>query len=47
MNSIYKSKIDWKQFVKKKKLDARLRYNRKDGYIDQQVFLKSAKQKQQ
>ena len=43
MTSVWKSKLDWKVFVKKKKLETQLTYNRKDGYMDKKNFLFATK----
>ncbi len=34
INSIGKSKLDWKQFTKKEKMDKHFEKNRKSGFID-------------
>lgn len=33
INSIYKSKMDWKSFVKKEGLEEKMNYNRKGGAL--------------
>lgn len=40
INSVYKSKMDWKNFVKKEGIEDRLIYNRKGGALEDYRFMK-------
>ena len=42
INSIGKSKIDWKGFVKQEGIEHKLNYNRKGGVIKDMQFIKGA-----
>ena len=39
INSVVKSKLDWKQFAEKEKIQKELNRNRKDGYLEKQNFI--------
>ena len=43
INSLSKSKYDWNQFARKEKIEQRLIYHRKGGYLDKKNFLLRAK----
>lgn len=44
INSMTKSKMDWKDYTTKNKLEKNFAENRKDGYIEKRIFLEQAKQ---
>lgn len=44
INSMTKSKMDWKDYTVKNKLEKNFNENRKDGYIEKRIFLEKAKQ---
>ncbi|EAR99481.1 bucentaur or craniofacial development protein (macronuclear) [Tetrahymena thermophila SB210] len=46
ITSIHKSKLDWKSFTKKEKLEKKFEQNRKAGYLDKQNFIAKATEKQ-
>jgi len=47
ITSIHKSKLDWKSFTKKEKLEKNFEQNRKaGGYLDKQSFIAKATEKQ-
>lgn len=45
INSIYKSKLDWRNFVKKEGIEDRLSYNRKGGALEDYRFMKKKEPK--
>ena len=44
INSVGKSKLDWKGFVKQEGIEDRLKYNRKGGVIENMEFMKATEQ---
>ena len=40
INSVGKSKLDWKGFVKQEGIEDRLKYNRKGGVIENMEFMR-------
>jgi hypothetical protein len=45
INSIHKSKMDWKSFVKKEGIEDKLNYNRKGGALEDYKFMKKVEQR--
>ena len=45
INSVHKSKMDWKNFVKKEGIEEKLNYNRKGGALEDVRFIKRTEQK--
>ena len=46
INSITKSKYDWKDYTKQNDLEKRLAENRKDGYLEKSRFLEKSRQEE-
>jgi hypothetical protein len=44
INSVGKSKLDWKGFVKQEGIEDKLKYNRKGGVIENMHFIKKTNQ---
>jgi hypothetical protein len=44
INSMSKSRIDWKEYTNKANLDKQFSENRKDGYLEKKRFLEKSKQ---
>lgn len=42
INSVGKSKLDWKGFVKQEGIEDKLKYNRKGGVIENMQFIKKS-----
>lgn len=45
INSMAKSKMDWKQFSTKQQLDKKFEQNRKNGYLEKRNFINISKEK--
>jgi len=46
INSMTKSRYDWKDYTKKENMEKQFSENRKDGYLDKKMFLEKSKQEE-
>lgn len=46
INSMTKSRYDWKDYTKKENMEKQFNENRKDGYLEKKMFLEKSKQEE-
>ena len=46
INSMTKSRYDWKDYTKKENMEKQFNENRKDGYLEKMKFLEKSKQEE-